>query len=458
MAFIIPNAVDTVPGNKYSVLDQAEPDSIDFEILGNNNSGVINGCEVTPTPVAGGSVAVSAGTVVINGSMYSVPAVPYLVLANAPISGNRFDMVVARKNTVTNTVSFVALYGIESTTNPTLPKSKTVLLSTVGLDAYSYFNADTDVAVASIYRLGSTVVTDAYIVDKRKNIQGSITYRSVSAPQNNTGQVGDFYLNTGDLGRGESGVFVKRSSSEWVQLANAAIDPGVPIGSVITWVSPVTTPNNTVWIECNGATVSRATYPELFAVLGTSYGAGDGSTTFTLPDFRGMFLAGLPAVGGALATPTGNIDHQVQLSSENLPAHTHSINHSHTGTTTVAGNHTHSAGVQSTEFAVRLSAMPQSGHIALYQSAPGNFTRGSFRNPVGYADGYHVSPTWARTSHPQAMPLVSTSNTAEAGQHSHTVNIPTTQSLVSGTTGSNDPDSVNIQPRTMYVKYYIRYI
>ena len=46
------------------------------------------------------------------------------------------------------------------------------------------------------------------------------------------------------------------------------------------------------WLEANGATVSRTTYASLFAAIGTNYGAGDGSTTFILPDLRGYFLRG----------------------------------------------------------------------------------------------------------------------------------------------------------------------
>ncbi len=44
------------------------------------------------------------------------------------------------------------------------------------------------------------------------------------------------------------------------------------------------------WLECNGAAVSRTTYAALFAAIGTRHGAGDGSTTFNLPDLRGEFL------------------------------------------------------------------------------------------------------------------------------------------------------------------------
>lgn len=46
------------------------------------------------------------------------------------------------------------------------------------------------------------------------------------------------------------------------------------------------------WIKANGAAVSRSVYSNLFAAIGTTFGAGDGSTTFTLPDLRGEFIRG----------------------------------------------------------------------------------------------------------------------------------------------------------------------
>lgn len=46
------------------------------------------------------------------------------------------------------------------------------------------------------------------------------------------------------------------------------------------------------WLECNGAAISRTTYATLYAAIGTAWGAGDGSTTFNIPDFRGEFLRG----------------------------------------------------------------------------------------------------------------------------------------------------------------------
>lgn len=51
--------------------------------------------------------------------------------------------------------------------------------------------------------------------------------------------------------------------------------------------------NHGNWLLCNGQAVSRTDYSELFAVIGINFGAGDGSTTFNVPDYRGKFLRGL---------------------------------------------------------------------------------------------------------------------------------------------------------------------
>lgn len=62
-----------------------------------------------------------------------------------------------------------------------------------------------------------------------------------------------------------------------------------PPGSVIAMASS-SIPSG--YLECNGALVSRTTYSSLFAVIGTTFGVGDGSTTFKIPDLRGEFIRG----------------------------------------------------------------------------------------------------------------------------------------------------------------------
>ena len=69
--------------------------------------------------------------------------------------------------------------------------------------------------------------------------------------------------------------------------------PGIDAGNMVAQVAFFamnTAP--TGWLKANGATVSRTTYAALFAAIGTTFGVGDGSTTFTLPDLRGEFARG----------------------------------------------------------------------------------------------------------------------------------------------------------------------
>lgn len=74
------------------------------------------------------------------------------------------------------------------------------------------------------------------------------------------------------------------------------------------------------WLKCAGQAVSRATYGALFAYIGTTYGAGDGSTTFNVPDMRGEFVRGLDdgrgvdagrAIGSAQGHAIESHSHQV---------------------------------------------------------------------------------------------------------------------------------------------------
>jgi microcystin-dependent protein len=64
---------------------------------------------------------------------------------------------------------------------------------------------------------------------------------------------------------------------------------GVPSGAVMSFAMS-SIPSG--WLKCNGALVSRTTYANLFSAIGTTYGAGDGSTTFQLPELRGEFIRG----------------------------------------------------------------------------------------------------------------------------------------------------------------------
>lgn len=86
-----------------------------------------------------------------------------------------------------------------------------------------------------------------------------------------------------------SRIFVRVDNTDFPVATTADVAAAMPPGTVIYFAGLVP-PNG--FLKCNGAQVSRATYAGIFAAIGTTYGAGNGSTTFNLPDLRGEFIRG----------------------------------------------------------------------------------------------------------------------------------------------------------------------
>jgi len=114
--------------------------------------------------------------------------------------------------------------------------------------------------------------------------------------------------------------------------ANLTGIEGIPTGCIIPW-SDTSVP--TGFLECNGAAVSRSTYATLFAIVATTYGSGNGSTTFNLPDLKDNVPLGrsnsaaLASTGGANTVgSTGNVGGSTAnatLSTAQLASHSHTI-------------------------------------------------------------------------------------------------------------------------------------
>jgi len=124
-----------------------------------------------------------------------------------------------------------------------------------------------------------------------------------------------------------------------------AIDQATPPGTVVAFAGPVVP---TGWLLCNGDAKSRSTYAALFAAIGTVHGAGDGASTFNLPDYRGRFLRGVDGASGrdpdstsrSAAGDGGNSGDKIgslQFSATGLPQTSFSLSsagvHNHSGLT-----------------------------------------------------------------------------------------------------------------------------
>jgi microcystin-dependent protein len=190
----------------------------------------------------------------------------------------------------------------------------------------------------------------------------------------------------------------------------------VPIGALHQYAALVSTES---YLLCDGAVISRATYVRLFAVIGTTYGVGDGTTTFAIPDLRSRVPIGrnntftLASTGGSL-TKT--------LSIGELPAHTH------TGTTTSDGAHTHSI------------TDPGHTHNQLNGKDDGNLSNMPGQAPIGDSSINLV------TGYPTSSSTTGISM-ASGGAHTHTF---TTSSVGSGT-------SFSLMNPYISLSYIIRY-
>jgi len=204
----------------------------------------------------------------------------------------------------------------------------------------------------------------------------------------------------------------------------------IPTGTILAFgAETLPSEYSNYWLLCDGRAVSRTTYSRLFAVIGTSFGSGNGSTTFNLPDLRGRVPAGLDDIGGTaanrLTTAGSGINglligaaggaQNVTLNQNQIPAHSHS------GTAASSGAHTHG--------------------MEYYAPTSGTGDGGAW-SPIGLG---------GRSSNPGWNPVPTTNNTGstrivEGGEHTHTLNI--------SNTGGGQAHN-NVQP-TLIVNYIIK--
>ena len=119
---------------------------------------------------------------------------------------------------------------------------------------------------------------------------------------------------------------------------------GVPTGAGQDWYGGNNAPP-TGWLVCNGSAISRATYAALFAVIGTTFGVGDGSTTFNIPDSRGRTLVGYKSADsdfGTIGATPGEKTHV--LTTNEMPSHVHACGSSSSGGGGATGYYAGNAG------------------------------------------------------------------------------------------------------------------
>ncbi len=222
------------------------------------------------------------------------------------------------------------------------------------------------------------------------------------------------------------------------------------------------------WLLCDGAAYSRASYPDLFAAIGTSYGVGDGATTFNVPNLNNAFPFGASAgeTGGSNDAATvshthttgthkhsvDNHKHTMGTHSHTLNKHKHSIDHNHPAANTKTdGAHAHDT-IESNYGA--------DSQVAGYVASPGWIALNGLTIRGGQTYERGVTSKGSSHKHSFDMPLFegtsgepSTANTSsedpgdtgdKTGLSTSSVGAGTTGSTGSSGSGANRPAFVGV--------------
>ena len=148
----------------------------------------------------------------------------------------------------------------------------------------------------------------------------SSNYAAIKAP----GTISSNYTLTLPGNDGDADQFLKTDGSGALSWSSISTPAAVPTGSVFCMA---TTSVPSGYLECDGSAVSRTTYSDLFTAISTTFGTGDGSTTFNLPDLRGEFVRGWASDRrGDGADPSSDTGRSFGSSqTDGIKQHTHSV-------------------------------------------------------------------------------------------------------------------------------------
>ena len=281
------------------------------------------------------------------------------------------------------------------------------------------------------------------------------------APTNPT--TGQQYYNTTD------NKLYYYNGTEWVDLtkSNEPTDSGVPLGTIVNWPSsslPVG------WLKCDGSAISRTDYSSLFAVIGTTFGEGDGSTTFNLPNITDKNILG----NGTINETGGN--NSITLAVENLPSHYHDFyfEHSHDTSVTINSNgaHTHSfsdtsssAGSHTHNVSLTTGSDSHSHNVGMDFDAAAGSSRWSFHqngtsgagDTVKTSSDSHTHKVSGKTASAGAHTHTVSGNTGSSGAHTHSATATTSNAAVSGMTEpAGSGQAVNIQNPYIRLNFIIK--
>jgi microcystin-dependent protein len=268
---------------------------------------------VKSSPVGGNFTRVGIGNRVENGivaltgnvASYEIGELVATVSASGALSGNaRLYLNVANNGTMADFIDVGIPPTNGSVTNTMIAltsitadriKNGNVLLSKVD---FTTGTGDGGAGAAATLKLSSAAGSDTSLGFGTRNAANVALVWIDSATGHTSG------LNLYDQASAYAPMASNLALQSAIQGGTTAPVPIVPAGSIIAW-SGSSAPSG--YLLCDGTAVSRTTYAALFAIAGTGYGVGDGSSTFNVPDLRDRLPLGKGTNNGTLGTQTGSM-------------------------------------------------------------------------------------------------------------------------------------------------------
>jgi len=186
---------------------------------------------------------------------------------------------------------------------------------------------------------------------------------------------------------------IKDNSVTAAKLNSAAVSVLMPTASLMPYAG---TSAPTGYFLCDGSAKSRTTHSALFGIIGTTYGVGDGSTTFNIPDLRGRVIAGLDINTGGFA------DRLTTGSAANINGQVLGANNGNPGDTGRGTN-----GAQEHLLTAAQSGLPAHNHTQGVQTTGGNIENFAGGSPAGkYSSTGTVTAQDASSAHNNVQPTI----------------------------------------------------